>query len=115
MIHRQVFHNDRIVPIEQVRLSPGQAGLMTTYVLLEQEDWFEDEIGFLRKTLRPGDVQVIQRGVKHKFWTKTGAIFEEISTTHFNDDSLYEDPKIAKMPREERKTKLTNWGRHQFD
>lgn len=68
-----------------------------------------------RKTLRPGDVQTIQRGVKHKFWTDTGAIFEEISTTHHNDDSMYEDPKIACMPREERKTRLVNWGRHQFD
>jgi branched-chain amino acid aminotransferase len=29
VIHRQVFHNDRIIPIEQVRLSPGQAGLMS--------------------------------------------------------------------------------------
>ncbi|HUA01297.1 MAG TPA: aminotransferase class IV [Candidatus Aquilonibacter sp.] len=28
MIHRHVFHNDRVLPIEQVRLSPGQAGLM---------------------------------------------------------------------------------------
>jgi len=75
----------------------------------------EMELDGRRKTLRPGDVQVIQRGVKHKFWTKTGAIFEEISTTHFNDDSMYEDPKIAKMSREARKTKLANWGRHQLD
>ena len=75
----------------------------------------EMELDGRRKTLRAGDVQVIQRGVKHKFWTDMGAIFEEVSTTHFNDDSLYEDPKIAKMPREMRKTKLTNWGRHQFD
>ena len=28
MIHRFVYHNDRLVPIEQVRLSPGQAGLL---------------------------------------------------------------------------------------
>ena len=25
MIHRFVFHNDRMLPIEDVRLSPGQA------------------------------------------------------------------------------------------
>ena len=74
----------------------------------------EMELGGRRKTLRPGDVQVIQRGVKHKFWTNTGAIFEEISTTHFNNDSMYEDPKIAKMPREARKTRLINWGFNQF-
>ena len=64
---------------------------------------------------RRGDVVVIKRGVPHSFRTDTGAIFEEVSTTHFNDDSLYEDPNIAKMPREKRKTKLINWGRHQFD
>ena len=74
----------------------------------------EMELGGRRKTLRPGDVQIIQRGIKHSFWTESGAIFEEISTTHFNDDSMYEDPKIAKMAREERKTKLINWGFNQF-
>ncbi len=75
----------------------------------------EMELDGRRKTLRAGDLQVIQRGVKHRFWTDKGAIIEEISTTHFNDDSLYEDPKIARLPREVRKTKLVNWGRHQFD
>src|SRR3989344_8136120 len=58
------------------------------------------------KKLYPGDVQVIQRGVPHSFWTETGAIFEEISTTHHNEDSIYEDQAINKIPREERKTKL---------
>lgn len=33
MIHRYVFHNDRLVPIEQVRLSPGQAGLLNGWGL----------------------------------------------------------------------------------
>lgn len=33
MIHRYVFHNDRILPIEQVRLSPGQAGLLSGWGL----------------------------------------------------------------------------------
>ena len=28
MIHRHVFHNDQLLPIEEVRLSPGQAGLI---------------------------------------------------------------------------------------
>jgi len=28
VIHRQIFHNDRLVPIEKARLSPGQAGLI---------------------------------------------------------------------------------------
>ncbi|MGA8223887.1 MAG: aminotransferase class IV [Candidatus Acidiferrales bacterium] len=33
MIHRFVFHNDRLMPIEQVRLSPGQAGLLSGWGL----------------------------------------------------------------------------------
>jgi branched-chain amino acid aminotransferase len=33
MIHRFVFHNDRVLPIEQVRLSPGQAGLLNGWGL----------------------------------------------------------------------------------
>jgi branched-chain amino acid aminotransferase len=28
LIHRNVFHNDQLLPIEKVRLSPGQAGLV---------------------------------------------------------------------------------------
>ena len=33
---------------------PPFLSCMTTYVLLEQEDWFEPEIRFLRRALRPG-------------------------------------------------------------
>jgi branched-chain amino acid aminotransferase len=33
MIHRAVFHNDRVLPIEEVRLSPGQGGLMSGWGL----------------------------------------------------------------------------------
>lgn len=75
----------------------------------------EVELEGRRKTLYAGDTLLVPRGVWHRFWTETGAIFEEVSTTHFNDDSFYEDRSVARMPREERKTKLMNWGRHQFD
>lgn len=33
MIHRFVSHNERIVPVEQARLSPGQAGLLSGWGL----------------------------------------------------------------------------------
>jgi branched-chain amino acid aminotransferase len=33
VIHRHVFHNHRLLPIEEVRLSPGQAGLFTGWGL----------------------------------------------------------------------------------
>lgn len=73
------------------------------------------ELNGKKKVLYPGDVLVVQRGVKHRFWTDEGVIFEEVSSTHYNDDSFYEDPEISKKERHERKTVLENWGRHQFD
>jgi branched-chain amino acid aminotransferase len=33
MIHRYVFHNEKLLPIEQVRFSPGQAGLLNGWGL----------------------------------------------------------------------------------
>jgi branched-chain amino acid aminotransferase len=33
MIHRFIFHNDRLQPVEKVRLSPGQAGLLNGWGL----------------------------------------------------------------------------------
>lgn len=33
MIHRMVFHRDRLVPVEEVRLSPGQSGLLSGWGL----------------------------------------------------------------------------------
>ena len=47
----------------------------------------------------------------NKYWSDNGCVFEEVSTTHFNDDSIYNDKKINDMKREERKTSATNWGR----
>jgi len=43
VIHRYVFHNDRIVPVEQVRLSPGQAGLLSGWGLFTTLRIFEGE------------------------------------------------------------------------
>ncbi len=40
---------------------PDSLDLITCYVLREQQDWFEDEIKFLRGLLRPGQ-QVIDIG-----------------------------------------------------
>jgi branched-chain amino acid aminotransferase len=43
VIHRYVFHNDRIVAIEQVRLSPGQAGLLSGWGLFTTMRIFQGE------------------------------------------------------------------------
>jgi len=69
----------------------------------------EVEIEAHRTSMKPGDTLLVEAGAWHKFHTLDGAIFEEISTTHVNDDSFYEDERIARLAREERKTQLPNW------
>lgn len=43
MLHRFVFHNDRLQPMEEVRLSPGQAGLLSGWGLFTTLHIFEGE------------------------------------------------------------------------
>jgi branched-chain amino acid aminotransferase len=43
LIHRHIFHNDRIVSIEEARLSPGQAGLMNGWGLFTTMRIFQGE------------------------------------------------------------------------
>ena len=43
MIHRYVFHNERLVPIEEVRLSPGQGGLLSGWGLFTTMRIFQGE------------------------------------------------------------------------
>jgi len=64
--------------------------------------------------LYPGDTVLVQPGVWHSFWTDAGVIFEEVSTTHYNEDSFYEDKRINKLSRSERKTEVDHWGRFQL-
>jgi len=52
-----------------------------------------------------GDLAVVERGVPHDFSSVNGGIFEEISTQHVKNDSIYDDPNIA--PAEQRKTYMT--------
>ena len=47
---------------------PDSLDLITPYVLREQHDWFEDEIKFLRRLLRPGQ-QVIDVGANYGVYT----------------------------------------------
>lgn len=59
------------------------------------------------KLLNSGDVVTVLKKQKHAFSSKKGAVIEEISTTHFKDDSFYTDQKI--MKNNNRKTVLTYW------
>jgi sialic acid synthase SpsE/uncharacterized cupin superfamily protein len=67
------------------------------------------------RVLRPGDTAVVLPGAWHKFRTDRGCVVEEISTTHHNNDSVYKDPAINKLAREERKTVVKHWGRFEIN
>lgn len=60
-------------------------------------------------SLQPGDKVLIERRAWHSFTTADGAIFEEISTTHYQGDSYYEDERISRLDPIQRKTILEDW------
>lgn len=45
---------------------------MTTYILLEQEDWFEDEMSFVRTLIKPG-MHIVDIGANHGVYALTFA------------------------------------------
>ena len=47
---------------------PDSLNLITPYVLAEQQDWFEDEIKFLRRLLQPGQ-KIIDIGANYGVYT----------------------------------------------
>lgn len=69
---------------------PDKAGYMSTFVLYEQQDWFEDEIKFLRRYIRSG-MNILDIGANYGVYTLTMAkhisptgrlwAFEPTSTT----------------------------------
>ena len=65
------------------------------------------ELDGVKKEAKAGDVVVVERGTKHSFFSQDGCIFEEISTTHYKNDSFYDDAAI--MENKHRKTALTYW------
>lgn len=54
--------------------------------------------GVLRR-VTAGESFVVERGVSHSFGSETGCVFEEISTTHYGDDSYYDDSENFVNPR----------------
>jgi sialic acid synthase SpsE/mannose-6-phosphate isomerase-like protein (cupin superfamily) len=65
------------------------------------------KLGEETKTYQAGEMVTVERNVKHSFSSDSGAIFEEVSTTHYKDDSFYEDEKIT--DNTSRKTQMTFW------
>lgn len=58
-------------------------------------------------TAEVGDVVHVAPGVRHALVARTGAVIEEISSTHLQDDSFYTDPAVTANPH--RKTYLRYW------
>ena len=72
---------------------------------LKKEETFQIIIGSLQlmldgksRLLQSGETQLVERGVMHSFSSDEGVIFEEISTTHVQGDSVYEDSAIPSDP-----------------
>ncbi|MBE6384169.1 MAG: cupin domain-containing protein [Lentisphaerae bacterium] len=93
-----------------IALLPGQNN--PTHTHKQKEETFHVlygdmtlELNGVKKTFHPGDLIVVERGVAHSFGSDTGAVMEEISTTHFPNDSFYDDPAIQSA--EQRKTYMT--------
>jgi len=56
--------------------------------------------------MKIGTPVLIKRGSKHSFSSRAGCVIEEVSTTHIQGDSIYEDPTINSYKLSERKIKL---------
>jgi D-lyxose ketol-isomerase len=61
----------------------------------------------VEQEMKPGDVIVIQPETRHYFSSDDGVVLEEISSTHYVDDSFYTDEAIHQ--NKNRKTFLTHW------
>ena len=65
------------------------------------------KIDGVERTCKPGDIVLVERGARHWFTSKGGAVIEELSSTHHGADSFYTDETI--MRNKDRKTYLTYW------
>ena len=54
---------------------------------------------------KANDVITIPHGIRHSFWTKNGAVIEEVSSSYTSDDSFYTDESI--LANKNRKTFVT--------
>ena len=69
---------------------------------------FKVTIDGVEKIFNKGDMVNLPRGTKHEISANTDGVIEEISSTHYREDSYYIDSSI--MLNKNRKTVLTLWG-----
>ena len=65
------------------------------------------ELDGKQETYKSNTILTIPRGICHSFWTKNGAVIEEVSSCYAQGDSYYTDPAIA--ANADRKTFVTYW------
>ncbi|MEI6826596.1 MAG: N-acetylneuraminate synthase family protein [Desulfuromonadales bacterium] len=65
------------------------------------------ELNGVIQTFKPGDVITVDPGVRHAFNSSDGTIIEEISSTHYQNDSYYTDPAVNENCN--RKTLISFW------
>lgn len=63
----------------------------------------------ISRLMKVGDIVTIERGVLHAFSSTSGCVIEEVSTTHFRNDSFYTDETIAQQDPMQRKTIIESW------
>ena len=61
----------------------------------------------VQTTHKGNEVITIPHGIKHSFWTKNGAVIEEVSSNYSANDSFYTDPAIGASNH--RKTFVSYW------
>lgn len=61
----------------------------------------------VQTTHKANEVVTIPHGIKHSFWTKNGAVIEEVSSSYSSNDSFYSDPVIS--ANNNRKTFVSYW------
>lgn len=61
----------------------------------------------VEREARPGDIVLVERGVRHAFRSAGGVVIEELSSTHHGSDSYYTDEDINR--NKDRKTLVTYW------
>ena len=76
-----------------------------TFHILYGEGWIN--VNGKITNFSAGDLLTVERHTPHSFGSPTGAILEEVSTTHQMADSFYEDAEINAS--KDRKTYMTFW------
>jgi sialic acid synthase SpsE len=97
----------KLIVVLPGQIHPEQYHQLKEETFIVQYGEMELVLDDVARICRPGDIVTVERGVRHKFSSQTGAVIEEISSTHYRDDSYYTDPAIA--DNHFRKTLLTYW------